>query len=153
MMELRSQHLFDITMRLRTAVALGDCPAGERRVVTIADGEFSGERLRGVVLGDGASDLLVRRADGSLQQDVRLLLRTDDRALILMTYRGIRHSSPDVAARLARGEVVVPYEYYLRTAPFFETSAPRYAWLNCIVAVAVGAREPSAVRYHVFEVQ
>lgn len=114
---------------------------------------WAGERLRGVVLGDGASDLLLRRAGGSFQQDVRLLLRSYDRAFILMTYRGLRYSSPEVAGRLARGEVVAPDAYYHRTMPFFETSAPQYAWLNCIVAVAVGARETSAITYHVFEVE
>jgi hypothetical protein len=48
-----------------------------------------------------------------------MLLRTDDGATILMTYRGVRHASTEVNDRLARGESVAPSEYYLRTAPFF----------------------------------
>src|SRR5262249_61948869 len=92
------------------------------------------------------------RGDGSFQQDVRLIIRTDDGALILMTYRGVRHASPEVTARVARGEHVPGSEYYLRTAPFFETSSPKYAWLNKIVSVAIGERLPDGVRYHVFEI-
>ena len=58
-------------------------------------------------------------------------------------------STPD---RIARGEQVAASEYYLRTAPFFETSSPRYAWLNKIVSVGVGERRPDSVVYEVFEI-
>jgi len=49
------------------------------------------------------SDLLLGRADGMFQQDVRLLLAADDCGLILMTYRGVRRSSQSVDERLADG--------------------------------------------------
>ena len=39
-----------------------------------------------------------------------------------------------VRERLASGEPVTADEYYLRTAPFFETAAPEYAWLNTIIS-------------------
>ena len=81
-----------------------------------------------------------------------MTLQTDDGALILMSYRGVRHASPEVSARLAGGELVPASEYYLRTAPFFETSAERYAWLNRIVSVAMGERLAAGVAYEVFEV-
>ena len=131
---------------------LGDTPAGKRRVFTVSGGEFGGDRLRGEVLPQGSSDLLLVRADGSSQQDVRLILRTDDGVLILMTYRGVRHASAEVNARIARGEQVAASEYYLRTAPFFETSSPKYAWMNQIVSVAMGERRPDGVKYEVFEI-
>lgn len=150
--ELKSRHLFTITMKLPPTLELGDTPAGKRRVFTVSGGQFSGDRLRGEVLAQASSDLLLVRADGSSQQDVRLILRTEDGALILMTYRGVRHASPDVNARIARGENVPASDYYLRTAPFFETSSPGYAWLNKIVSVAVGERQPDGVRYQVFEI-
>jgi hypothetical protein len=121
-------------------------------VFTVAGGTFAGDRLRGEVLADGSSDLLLIRGDGTAQQDVRLLLRTDDGALILMTYRGVRLASAEVSARIAGGEVVPPSEYYLRTAPFFETSAPAYAWLNRIVSVAIGERTRDGVTYELFEI-
>jgi hypothetical protein len=90
--------------------------------------------------------------DGSSQQDVRLILRTDDGILILMTYRGVRHASAEISARIARGERVAAPGYYLRTAPFFETSSSKYAWLNKIVSVAVGKRQSDGVSYDVFEI-
>ncbi len=81
-----------------------------------------------------------------------MLLKTDDGALILMTYRGVRHASAEVNSRIARGEPVPGSEYYLRTAPFFETSSAQYAWLNKIVTVGVGERRAEGVVYEVFEI-
>jgi Protein of unknown function (DUF3237) len=150
--ELKSRHLFTINMTLPPTLELGATPAGSRRLFTVSGGQFVGERLRGEVLPQGGSDLLLVRADGSAQQDVRLILRTEDGALILMTYRGVRHASQEVNERIARGEHVAGSDYYLPTAPFFETSSAKYAWLNKIVSVAVGERLPDGVTYEVFEI-
>jgi hypothetical protein len=152
MTELKSRPLFALSIALHPIHELGPTPAGERRVVPVSGGQFDGERLAGEVLPHGGSDLLLTRADGSFQQDVRLMLRTHDGALILMTYRGVRHATPEVTDRIARGEAVGPFEYYLRIAPFFETAAPAYAWLNRIVAVGVGERRPGGASYEVFEI-
>ena len=152
MKELKSRHLFDISIELHPIQVLGKTPAGERRIIPVSGGSFAGDRLKGAILPHAGSDLLLTRSDGSYQQDVRLALRTDDDALILMTYRGVRHSSPEVAARIASGELVDPSEYYLRTAPFFETADIKYGWINNIVAVGVGERTPNGAVYHVFEI-
>jgi len=152
MTELKSRHLFTITMKLPPILELGDTPAGNRRVFSVSSGEFVGDRLRGEVLPQACSDLLFVRPDRPYQQDVRLILRTDDGALILMTYRGVRYASADVSARIARGERVASSDYYLRTAPFFETSSPNYSWLNKIVSVGVGERQPDGVSYEIFEI-
>jgi Protein of unknown function (DUF3237) len=152
MTALHSQPLFTLTMTLAPTLELGDTPAGRRRIFTVTGGAFVGDRLRGEVLPQAGSDLLLVRGDGSSQQDVRLILRTDDGALILMTYRGVRHASPEINERIARGEAVDGSDYYLRTAPFFETSSAKYAWLNRIVSVASGERRPDGVAYDVFEI-
>jgi hypothetical protein len=152
MKQLSSRHLFTLAIELHPIYDVGATPVGHRRIVPVSGGQFLGERLRGEILPHAGSDLLIARADGVFQQDVRLALRTDDDALILMTYRGVRHSSPEVAERIARGEFVAPTDYYLRTAPCFETAAPKYDWLNRIVAVAIGQRLPKGASYEVFEI-
>jgi len=152
MKELKSNHLFTLAIELHPTIDIGDTPAGHRRVFAVSGGDFAGERIRGTVLPLIGSDLLLVRADGSAQQDVRMLLKTEDEALVLMTYRGVRHASAEVNGRLARGEAVGSEEYYLRTAPFFETSAVKYSWLNKIVAIGVGERRAQSVVYEVFEI-
>ena len=148
--ELR--HLFDLSLTLHPPVSLGSTPAGDRRIFPISGGAFQGDRLKGEVFPLIGSDLLLGRTDGSIQQDVRLLLVTDDDANILVTYRGIRRASPEVSARLAAGEAVDASEYYLRTTPLFETAHERYVWLNGILAIAKGARKADGVTYEVYEV-
>src|SRR5216683_1390696 len=59
MTELKSRHLFTITMKLPPILELGDTPAGTRRVFTVSGGEFTGDRLRGEVLPQAGSDLLL----------------------------------------------------------------------------------------------
>ena len=148
---IRTQLLFTVTFTVETPLSLGVTPLGDRRNVTVTGGHFEGPKLRGTVV-PGGSDWILLRPDGVLQLDVRATLRTEDGALINMTYRGARHGPPDVIARLNRGDAVDPSEYYFRTAPFFETSAASYAWLNKIVAVATGHRIPAGPIYDVYEV-
>jgi uncharacterized protein DUF3237 len=152
MKELKSAHLFTIAIKLHPPIQMGDTPAGKRRVFVVSGGEFAGDRIRGTIMPVIGSDLLLVRADGSAQQDVRMLLKTDDGDLVLMTYRGVRHASDDVNARIARGEHVSGSDYYLRTAPFFETSSAKYSWINKIVAVGVGERREDSVVYEIFEI-
>ncbi|WP_379063814.1 DUF3237 domain-containing protein [Mesorhizobium sp. UC22_110] len=151
-MSLQSQHLFTLSIALHPTLDLGQTPAGGRRIFPVAGGHFRGERLSGEVSPLIGSDLLLARPDGTFQQDVRLLLVTDDGGLVLMTYRGIRHASPEVDERLRRNEPVDASEYYLRTTPCFETAAPAHEWLNRVVSVATGARCPGGVEYEVHEI-
>jgi hypothetical protein len=152
MKELKSNRLFTLTIKLHPTIELGNTPAGQRRIYAVSGGEFVGDRIRGTLMPIIGSDLLLVRADGSAQQDVRLLLKTDDDALVLMIYRGVRHASDEVNVRIARGEPVGGEEYYLRTAPFFETSAPKYSWINRIVSIGIGERRAESVVYEVFEI-
>jgi hypothetical protein len=149
---IASHPLFVIQIRLHPQYVVGATPHGRRRIIPVAGGEFSGDRLRGTVLPHAGSDWLLERGDGAFQQDARFVLETDDGAIIAMSYRGVRHASAEVAARIARGEPVEPTDYYLRTAPFFETAAERYDWINRILAIGVGRRIPDGVSYDVFEV-
>jgi len=150
-MSLQSQFLATMTIKVADSYFLEETPAGTRRIDILQGGTIEGPRIKGEILA-GGSDLLLRRADGAMQPDVRLTIRTDDNALILVTYRGIRHATPEVMARIAAGEMVPDDSYYLRNTPYFETGAPRYAWLNRIVAVGIGRRLPDRAQYDIYEV-
>ena len=85
--------------------------------------------------------------------DARYTLETTDGALIYVNNQGYRHGPKDVIERLARGEEVDPALYYMRTTPWFETSAPAYDWLNRAICVATGARRAAAVELDFYEVK
>jgi hypothetical protein len=143
--------LFVMRLDVRKPQIFGPTPAGIRRVGVVFGGSFEGERLSGVVL-DGGSDWQMVRRDGATTLDVRLMLKTSDDALIGMSYRGIRHGPPEIIERIERGEVMDPETHYFRSAPFFETAAPKYDWINRIVAVGIGHRRANGPVYSVFEV-
>lgn len=149
---IQTRPLFEIRLQVPQVLDIGDTPLGRRRIAAVTGGEFHGERLRGTVVGAPAGDWLLQRPDGVTVLDVRVLLRTDDGEHIYMSYRGVRHGPADVMARLAAGEMVDPADYYFRISPVFETAAKRYEWINRIVAVGVGRREPSGPIYAVEEV-
>jgi Protein of unknown function (DUF3237) len=130
---------------------IGAVPHGMRSIVPVTGGDFEGPRLRGKVM-PGGGDWLLLRPDAVLELDLRITLETDDRALIYMSFQGLRHGPADVIAALGRGEVVDPASYYFRTVPRFETSAEKYAFLNRIIAVGVGETRPDGAIHRIEEI-
>jgi hypothetical protein len=151
MAEIRTAYLFTLKLYAGAPQMVGKTPLGERRVVEVIDGSFTGERMRGTLVKGGAADWIMLRPDATML-DVRLVLKTDDDALLGMTYRGFRHGPADIIAKVNRGEPVEPGSYYFRTAVFFETAAAKYDWLNRTIAIGTGHRTPEGPGYDVFEV-
>ena len=110
-------------LRLATAPTedVGATPHGTLAIFPVIGGSFEGERIRGKVLA-GGGDWVTRTEDDTLELDLRVTLETDDGALIYMTFTGVRDDA----------------HQYFRTLPRFETAAPKYAFLNRVLAVGVG---------------
>jgi hypothetical protein len=123
---LGKEPIFTIYAELEAITSLGRTPYGERRVIGILGGTVRGPKLAGRILPG---------------------------ALVMVNSEGLRHGPPDVIEKLARGENVDPRHYYFRTVMRFETAAPSVDWLNRILAIAKGQREPRAVRLDVYEVE
>ncbi len=136
-MELKTELLFEMKVSAGETQNLGATPHGNRRVVAVTGGTFSGPKLRGEILPNGG-DWLCVRPDGVTELDVRITLRTDDGHLIYVSYRGIVSASPEVKERIKDGKKADPSEIYFRTTPLFETGSEKYGWLNRIVTVGVG---------------
>jgi hypothetical protein len=147
---IRARLLFVMRLEVKPPLVVGSAPDGYRRIGVIPGGSFEGERLSGKVL-DGGSDWQTIRPDGAVNLNVRLVLRTNDDALVLMTYQGVRYGPPDVIARIDRGEVVDPESYYFRINPLFQTSAPQYDWINHVVGIGIGHRLADGPIYSIFE--
>jgi len=148
---LSSQPIFTVVAELGAILQFGKTPYGDRRVIDILGGTVSGPRLNGRILRGGA-DWQIVRSDGTADIQARYTIEADDGGHVLVASDGLRHGPPAVMQRLARGEAVDPALYYFRTMMRFETADPALAWLNRILAIAHGAREPMAARLDVFEV-
>jgi uncharacterized protein DUF3237 len=112
---------------------VGVTPHGNLSIFPVIGGSFEGDRLQGKVLA-GGGDWVTARADGTWELDLRVTLETDDGALIHMTFTGVRDDT----------------HQYFRTLPRFETAAPKYAFLNRLLAVGVGEIRPDGP-VHVIE--
>ena len=112
-----------MVLRLTTAATqeIGSTPQGTLTIFPIIGGSFEGERLRGRVLA-GGGDWVTAHGNGTFTLDLRVTLETDDGDLIHMTFTGVRDDA----------------NHYFRTLPRFETAAPKYAFLNRLLAVGVG---------------
>ena len=143
--------LYRSVVHIDAPLSVGRMAVGERRIVNIAGGSFTGPRLSGIILPGGA-DWQIIRPDGITAVEARYTLQTHDGALIYVDNRGLRHGPDAVMAKLAAGEPVDPSLYYFRTTPLFETGSETYQWLNGIIAVAVGERHADNVVITVYEV-
>jgi hypothetical protein len=126
-------------MRLRLTTGatdeIGQTPHGRLSIFPITGGSFEGERLRGTVLA-GGGDWVTAAADGTFELDLRVTLETDDGALIHMTFTGVRDDA----------------NHYFRTLPRFETAAPKYAFLNRLLAVGIGEIHPDGPVHAIEEI-
>jgi Protein of unknown function (DUF3237) len=116
-----------MVLRLATAptVEVGATRQGKLTIFPVTGGSFEGERLRGTVLA-GGGDWVAVDGNGIFTLDLRVTLETDDGALIHMTFTGVRDDA----------------NHYFRTVPRFETAAPKYAFLNRLLAVGIGEIRP-----------
>jgi hypothetical protein len=159
-LELGSRLLCHVALELErdAPLVVGQTPWQWLRVSNIGGGRFQGERLRGELLNSGA-DWAFQGQDANgtpvSQLDVRSLWRTDDGALIHVTYHGrvvIPQAKWDQYRDLGRVADMSPAEYYFRTLPLFQTADARYTWLNNIVSVGMGKRTQTGVLYKIFEI-
>ena len=144
--------IFEVRVTLDTPQVFGKTNYGVRRIINITGGTFSGPGIRGTVLPGGA-DWQTVRPDGTADLEARYTLKTDDGALIYVQNRGIRTGSPEVLARLAKGEALPPSEYYMRTAATFEVSGEKYTWLSKVIAVSSGMRLKNEVLLQFYQVK
>jgi hypothetical protein len=147
---VRTRPLFLLREAVPPLLVVGKTPNAFRRIGVITGGVFEGDRLSGeVVTGNDWQDV---RADSSIKLDVRLILKTTDGELIVMTYQCLRAGTPEVMEKLNKGETVDPTQYYFRMNPMFETSSKKYDWMNRIITVGIGHRPPDGPIYSIFEI-
>lgn len=146
-----TRHLFTIDIDVQHPNVLGDFPHGERRLVVFDRGTFTGPGVSGT-LAAGGVDWQHVRPDGVVEIDAHYLLVTDEGENIEVHSQGVRSAAPEVAARMLRGEIPDPSEYYFRTFIRLSSSAPRWTHLNGTIALSRGRRKQGGVVIEVHEV-
>jgi hypothetical protein len=131
--------LATMVAELRKPFVLSGTPAGTRMIFEVESGSITGDRLNAKLKGDAAADWLTVGPDGTGTLDVRVLVETDDGALVFIQYHG-------------RVDVATPGAHTYAT-PRFETGDERYLWLNKIQAVGKGTLDGATLTYEICEVR
>lgn len=138
-----------LEVEIGPVVEIGAMRDGQRRIIPITGGRFTGPELNGRVLA-GGGDWQTIRADGVVDLRALYAIETDDGSRIEVDNRGYRHGPKAVLERIAAGEAVAAHSYYFQTAPVFITAAPALDWLNRTVFVGSAQRFAAGVIVDVF---
>jgi Protein of unknown function (DUF3237) len=143
-------HEFTLQVSRGESWSVGTGPSGRRVVAAVGSGSVRGERINGDVVGPGA-DWAVLGNDGYFQIDVRAQVKTDDGAVLLMTYTGSLELNDRVSAALAGGETRFEDQYF-RTHVRMESGDERYRWVNRPLFIGQGRLTTGGVVYDVYRV-
>ena len=151
--QLPDPHLtlvYRLEATLGEPLELGQTAQGHRRIVPLTGGTFSGPQISGTLVPGASADWQTILPDGTALGDIRYTLRTDADDLLYVQSRSVRHGTPEVLARLGRGEDVDPSEYTFRTNTQITTSGRQLDWLNQGVFIGVAGRQPAGVIYETY---
>lgn len=137
--ELKSEFIFELELDVAPPQVIGPASNGNRLIFPYKGGVVKGDKITGKILGGGGDWGLVLDSN-TFKPDVRATIETADGAQILVTYTGYSYASVKNVAMITagKGSELSPADYYFRTSVSFETSAPKYAWLNHTIGVGVG---------------
>lgn len=131
------EHVFDYHALLKPPVVVGRGPAGTRIFYEALRGRVEGPVVNGDVL-TGGGDWAIVGPDGWTRVDVRGQCRTDDDAVLFLSYRGLIEPT-EAFTRAVMGDGETAYgDQYWRVAIEVETGDPRYDWLTRSVLVGRG---------------
>jgi hypothetical protein len=141
----------DLSVQVDKPQEVGKTHHGVRRVIPILGGTVEAQGWRGRVLSGGA-DFQLLLGPSMAELDARYVIETDAGDMIFVTNRAVRTASPEVMAKIIRGEPVEPSTVYFRCSPSFETASPALAWIADRLFIGTGARHPDKVVMRFFEV-
>lgn len=147
------EFIFELTATLDPPAELGKTKYGKRRIIGINGGHFEGPGIKGRVVPGGA-DWQTVRDDGTADLVATYSIQTDEGETIFIENSGIRHATPEVLARLAKGEDLPATDYYMRTSARMEVNEnSKYAYLNKSIIVSSGMRKANSVIIRFYRVK
>ncbi|MEQ1581327.1 MAG: DUF3237 family protein [Steroidobacteraceae bacterium] len=141
--------MLELSVEVGKPVDFGEVAGQRRRYVPIVGGTVSGEYMGTII--PGGADWQAVGPNGVIDLEARYGVLLDGEAVEVRS-TGLRSGSPEVLAKLATGAILPGSDYYFRTMVRFYTSSEKLAYLNNLMAIAVGERLPTHVRLSVYRV-
>ena len=146
--DLKTEKILELNYVLDPAVL-----AGTKIIYAAKSGTATG-KINGKILSIGG-DFGTLLTPTTFKLDVRAVIQTEDSATIYITYTGFIYTNEETFKLMASGNVknLSPDKYYFRINPIFETTSPKYDWLNHTVAIGVGTRTETGVSYKIYAIK
>jgi hypothetical protein len=145
------EFICELKVQLDPPLVVGETSHGVRRIIPIIGGTFIGPNIKGEILKGGADWQIVRK-DGVAELEAHYQIKTDDGTIIYIKNKGLRVASPEIAAKIGKGELVPPTEYYRRTHLTFEAPKGKYECMNNAIFISSGSRNPDNVVIKVWKI-
>jgi hypothetical protein len=117
-----TEYVMTLKVKLGQAYGVGKTAKGNRFIIPITGGTFSGPDIKGEILEGGADYQLQNQEAGRTEVEAIYCIRTDDGVTIHIRNCGIIYNGKD-----AQGKT----QFYFKCAPKFEAPMDsKYAWLN-----------------------
>lgn len=144
---------FEIRVICDPDIHIGRGPDEVLTLTPITGGSVAGPLLNGYVMG-GGGDWAIERS-GTAQLEARYVVVADDGAMIEVLNRGYYRASAEAIARMERNENIPEDDdgVYFRTAPVFQTDAPKYRWMAEHQFVGKARDEDGAVCIRIFVIR
>ena len=160
------EHVFDFFVTVAPMVDAGITSHGHRRMIPITGGrvtlapalaaryypDLAPDAAHGSVVPGGADYQLVLDGGSAAHLDARYVVDLHGGARIFVANTALRCATPEISAKLMRGEPVDPADVYFRCQPRFETAAPEWQWLQKFQFIGSARRLPDAVQLSIFKV-
>lgn len=148
MSDLKSSHVLAIRLNMAPAKQVKGYANEVRMIYDVRGGSFEGSGFAGQVMPVVGDWVIVK--NGSVTMDVRVKLRADSGAELLMSYDRIGELDACLTALVRDLPGAEDSQHYFRVKPVFETKCARLAWLAEEEVFAIGIRFADAIHYYVF---
>ena len=146
--ELKIEKIADVIVNLNPPTM-----AGTKIIYTVKSGTIKG-KINGIILPIGG-DFTTLISPTNVKLDVREVIQTEDSATIYVTKTGFIYSDTATFKLIVtgKGKGINPDKYYFRSTYYFETTSPKYDWLNHTIGIAIGTLTESGVSYKLYAVK
>lgn len=88
--DFKTEFMWEAKVKISKMINVGESKKGERRVIPITGGTFSGPKIKGEIL-PGGEDWQLVRPDGDTELNARYLMKTDDGYTFQVLNRALIH--------------------------------------------------------------